>query len=571
MLRWLPLILILVSSGSKAQGLIINEVMADPGESDADCEWVELFNPGSLSVDIKGWVFEGGIMSDTSLIVKGEGFLLLARQLLDDDGDSLSFESVWGNSSGVWGDDSLLEDYLALRISMVLRNEDGSLTIVSPEGGEETFCWDYTQEGKSWEKVDPRGGNGMENWKICQDLSTPGRRNSWTTPHYDAAVFAEEISFFPSHPSPGTGVEIQGIVHNLGDRQIPPSSLTVIFFEDADLDSIIDQGEGIGQAQPIDKAIPPGDSVGVSLWGGPFSSGSHLISIWLLYPPDEYTTNNLAGKFLQIPFAQASVVINEMMYDPWEGPEWVELLNIEGAEINLQGWRLGDKVGESSPISSPGATLKDGEYAIVTSDSLDFSSIYPQVSAPLWEVKAFPSLNNDADMVVLTDASGQTVDSLFYSHKWGGDKGISLERINPYLSSSDSANWSSCVLPNGSTPGRENSIYAPLLPIKGNLSIHPNPFSPDGDGRDDRALISYRLPVETALITIRVYDLQGRKVLTLTDQEPTGYKGEKIWDGRDDQGKRISIGFYILYLEALNSSRGVLVSLKKPLVVAGKL
>jgi len=133
-----------------------------------------------------------------------------------------------------------------------------------------------------------------------------------------------------------------------------------------------------------------------------------------------------------------------------------------------------------------------------------------------------------------------------------------LERINPYLSSSDLTNWSSCVLLRGSTPGEENSIYAPLLPAKGSLSIHPNPFSPDGDGRDDRAIISYRLPVETALVTLRVYDLQGRKVSTLANQEPTGCKGEVIWDGRSDKGKRLSIGLYILYLEALNSSpRGV--------------
>jgi len=132
-------------------------------------------------------------------------------------------------------------------------------------------------------------------------------------------------------------------------------------------------------------------------------------------------------------------------------------------------------------------------------------------------VKGFPALNNDADMVVVTNASGQPVDSLFYSHRWGGDKGISLERINPYLSSSDLTNWSSRVLLRGSTPGEENSIYAPLLPAKGSLSIHPNPFSPDGDGRDDRAIISYRLPVETALVTLRVYDLQGRKVATLAN------------------------------------------------------
>lgn len=513
MLRWLLLISIFLSSELRAQGLVINEVLADPSQNDADCEWVELFNPGSTGVDLRGWRFEGKLLSDTSLIIGPEGFLLLARDLIDDDGDSLSFESVWGNGSGVWGDDSLRENYPALRISMVLRNEYGSVTMSNPEGQEQTFHWETTVEGKSWEKVDPLGGDGAENWEICQGLCTPGRRNSWTPPHWDAAIFARNISFSPSYPPPGTEVEIKGIVHNLGDRQLPPSSLIIYFFEDSDFDSTIDQGEEIGQVR-IDEAISPGDSAEVSCPGGSFSSGSHLICLWVRYPGDEDTANNLAGRFLQVPFERASVVINEIMYDPWEGPEWVELLNIRGDEISLQGWMVGDEVGVSSPLTFPATTLKDGGYAIITSDSSGFSSVYPQLSYPIWEVKGFPALNNDGDMVIITDASGQPVDSLFYSHRWGGDKGISLERINPKLSSSDSSNWSSCVHPRGSTPGEENSIYAPLLPAKGSLSIHPNPFSPDGDGMDDRAIISYRLPVETALVTLRVYDLQGRILAT---------------------------------------------------------
>jgi len=249
MLRWLLLISILIPSGVEAEGLVINEVLADPSQNDADCEWVELFNPGSTGVDLRGWRFEGKPLSDTSLIIGPEGFLLLARDLIDDDGDSLSFESVWGNGSEIWGDDSLLEDYPALRISMVLRNEYGSVTISNPEGQEQTFHWETTIEDRSREKVDPLGGDGAENWKICQGLSTPGRRNSWTPPHWDAAIFARDISFSPSYPPPGTEVEIKGVVHNLGDRQLPTSSLQVYFFKDSDLDSTFDQGEEIDTVQ----------------------------------------------------------------------------------------------------------------------------------------------------------------------------------------------------------------------------------------------------------------------------------------------------------------------------------
>lgn len=38
MLRWLLLMLILVPSGVRAQGLTINEVLAHPSQIQADCE-----------------------------------------------------------------------------------------------------------------------------------------------------------------------------------------------------------------------------------------------------------------------------------------------------------------------------------------------------------------------------------------------------------------------------------------------------------------------------------------------------------------------------------------------------
>ncbi len=570
MFRWLPLVLMLISSGARAQGLVINEVLAHPSQVQADCEWVELFNPGSTSVDLQGWEFEGKPLSDAPFILQGEGYLIMARELVDNDSNGISFESVWGDSSGIWGDNSLLENYAAIQLSMVLNDGRDSVSLVSPLGDRQVFHWETTTEGRSWEKVNPLKGDRPENWEICRGLSTPGRRNSWTLAHWDAAIFARNISFSPLFPSTRDSVEVEGFVHNSGDRQLPASILQVYFFEDFDLDSTIDEGEKIAQVG-IEGAIAPGDSAEVSSPAGPFSSGSHLICLLVCYPQDEDTSNNLAGRFLEVPFEKASVVVNEIMYDPWEGPEWVEILNIGGTAISLQGWMVGDEVVVSSPLTSPEATLEDEGYAVITSDSLGFRAAYPQVGSPIWEVQGFPSLNNDADMVLISDASGHSVDSFLYSHKWGGDKGISLERINPQLPSSGSANWSSCVAPQGATPGEENSIYAPLLPPKGELSINPNPFSPDGDGRDDRTLISYRLPVETALVTIRVYDLQGRALATIANQEPTGYKGEKIWDGRDSHGKRLSMGLYILYLEALNSSRGVLVNLKKPLVVAGRL
>ncbi len=102
--------------------------------------------------------------------------------------------------------------------------------------------------------------------------------------------------------------------------------------------------------------------------------------------------------------------------------------------------------------------------------------------------------------IFLSNKYGITIDSVYYSDTWqnpniASTKGISLERINPYLLNDNASNWSSSANPKGGTPDRKNSIfYEPSA--KENLdgiTLEPNPFSPDGDGLNDNLMISYKL------------------------------------------------------------------------------
>jgi hypothetical protein len=75
----------------------------------------------------------------------------------------------------------------------------------------------------------------------------------------------------------------------------------------------------------------------------------------------------------------------------------------------------------------------------------------------------------------------------------------------------------------------------------------PNPFNPSTsirytiarDGRDGR--------VPT---TLRVYDMRGRQVRTLVEEEKS--PGEYIvhWDGQDDRGVRLASGTYLYHIRA---------------------
>ena len=171
----------------------------------------------------------------------------------------------------------------------------------------------------------------------------------------------------------------------------------------------------------------------------------------------------------------------------------------------------------------------------------------------------------------LRDLAGFVIDSIAYTHNWGGDMCISLERINPNLPSLLKTNWGSCVDNFGGTPGRKNSIFTKTSFSKTSLKITPNPFSPDGDGRDEVTMINYRLSVKTAVLNLKIYDATGRLIRFLLNNHASGSEGSIPWNGLDDHGQRARIGIYVVYLEAINAVQGVLEKSKATVVLAGRL
>lgn len=82
----------------------------------------------------------------------------------------------------------------------------------------------------------------------------------------------------------------------------------------------------------------------------------------------------------------------------------------------------------------------------------------------------------------------------------------------------------------------------------------PNPFS-------DVTEISYFLPKGTSQVNLRVYDITGKLVKTLTEGESTDGMNTVIWDGRDSRGIKVPCGvyFYMLNTEQASQSRKMVV------------
>ncbi|MFQ6091529.1 MAG: lamin tail domain-containing protein [bacterium] len=258
------------------------------------------------------------------------------------------------------------------------------------------------------------------------------------------------------------------------------------------------------------------------------------------------------------------VTINEIMYAPESGePEWVEIYNRGDGPVDLKGWTIEDSDSTRPRLLTavPMELAPDG-YVLIVQDLADFLSLHPNVLCPVLKpLSGWPRLNNDEDRIVLRDSTRALIDRVAYEGRWGGGDGKSLERINPSWASEEPESWSTSVSDSKSTPCAQNSIYASSFVRKASLSVDPDPF-------EGETTISYELTVPTAIVKLEVYDIRGRLVRRLIDQESSGSTGEVVWTGRDDRNRRLRMGVYILYLEAMNAQMGVLDRAKKSVTLA---
>ncbi|MBN2030251.1 lamin tail domain-containing protein [bacterium] len=278
--------------------------------------------------------------------------------------------------------------------------------------------------------------------------------------------------------------------------------------------------------------------------------------------------------FFLLRFASSlsQVILNEIMFDPVaDEPEWIELHNPTDHQIDLQGWRIADADTSRKIIIADTVAIFPLSGFVVVSEDSSILNRFPFLQDQVYVPKAFPRLNNDFDTVFLFDSSGILIEYVAYGNNQCGGNGISIERISPRVSADDPTNWSPCVSIEGATPGGQNSVWTSTILPNATLSVCPNPFSPDNDGFEDVTEITYHLPVKIAHVNLHIYDVHGRRIRTFMGGTMSGSQGSIYWDGRDDQGRESSMGIYIIFLEALESMAGEVLTVKRTVVLGGKL
>lgn len=163
-----------------------------------------------------------------------------------------------------------------------------------------------------------------------------------------------------------------------------------------------------------------------------------------------------------------TIFINEFSYDPADGvSEYIELYNPTAKSFDLEGWTISDNTGVRRPITGQSHILPPESFLVLAPDAT-LKTHFPKI-ALLPMGNRFPSLNNSGDAIVLQDSSGQRLDSLRYTSRWGGRQ-HALERRSihaPPLGPNFGA-----VSDSLSTPGNPNGVEQDTTPpILTTLSI----------------------------------------------------------------------------------------------------
>ncbi|MCB2203432.1 lamin tail domain-containing protein [bacterium] len=320
-------------------------------------------------------------------------------------------------------------------------------------------------------------------------------------------------------------------------------------------------------------------------------AGAHEKANWRPSIAASGATPGLPNSVLPVqrnPLPPHSCRINEIMYEPLtQGCEWVEVTYTGNDSLDMA--RLSLEVsprGEAAVFALHGHSgrLAPGGYLVIAADSsilLRFPDMPRGRKDAVLIVldRASLGLANDGDAILLRDEDGTLLDSVVYVPDWhhpfvSDTRGRTLERLHPALPSLAAQSWSTCTHNAGGTPGALNSCFTDSRAVAANeaaLRVDPLPFSPDGDGYEDFCRISCSAPAGIHEARLRIYDVQGRLLRTLVGGAPMAARMDIVWDGLDDEGRRVRIGPYVALLDMLDVANNTVRSVKGIIVVARNL
>jgi len=431
---WMPVAL--ASDTSGVPGIVINEIMPDPDSdwdgdgsySSSGDEWVELFNPGDVSLDLEGWSLKDGGSTRRTLPA---GWVI----------DAGGFVVIYGSDLG----------------SLSLNNGGDTVSLLEPDGNTVADC--ITYDSSTDDVSLGRLPDGSGPWEYNR-LPTPGAPNhrvpelvinelcpgsyGWLELMNTGNGSVENTGLFLSNgslvvPLPPVCLDPGGwITTNLSElsgMDLANTGLLVLL--DSDGATEIDRFEWAAAEMPTF----------FGLFGRRPDGSGNVMPLAL---PTPGSSNDPTGQ----------IVINEVMPDPkhdWDGDgnasakddEWAELYNPNPYPVDISGLMVADS--GSNARSIPGNT---------SMAPLSHRVFFASELGPL-------GLNNNGDTVRLLSADGME----------------ELDRLS-YFRSTDDLSWGrvpdgspNVTEFNGPTPGSTNGDLPRVM-------VNEFLYNPAGDDLD---------------------------------------------------------------------------------------
>lgn len=259
------------------------------------------------------------------------------------------------------------------------------------------------------------------------------------------------------------------------------------------------------------------------------------------------------------------ILLNEVLFNPRVGAfDFVEIYNTSDKPFALKNWQLANvdtngDVSNTKTITVQNVVIQPNQYKVLTIEKQSLKDNYAKaVVDNVVEMASMPTFPNDKGSVVLLNEKAEIFDRLDYLEEMhhpliADPEGVSLERIDVKQPTNQAENWmSASALENFATPGYQNSQAGDMQ--SKSFWIEPKIFTPDGDGDNEITTINFSLKENASNATITIFDVEGRLIRKLIENQVVGLNGSLEWDGSDSVGVTVPIGYYIIVLEYFSTS-----------------
>lgn len=528
--------------------IVINEIMSDPDPTVylPGCEFVELYNRYHLPVDLGGWHL---VINDREYDIQGTmippgAFLVLTHPDCNGRFGIVAQQSVLTSATALVNGGAVIR----------LRDQYGRLVHSLEYEAMERYGEENTDGGWSLERADPDNlCGGAENWyiSISGKGGTPGTTNS-----HQFAV--------PDHDHPritGLGVPSTQRINILFNEPI--------FIRDGDNTRfLVDDLPAV----PV-TGLSPFAGRDLLLVPGPPADSSTLYHLAMENVSD-CAGNNAEDQRITFgmpsPPAPGMPVINEIMYDPVPGgSEYIELYNqgesfYDLFDLQLELREPGAINGTRMPLSEGSRLLFPGQYVVFCRQGHALRSEWlTGEDATVIGLDNWRSLPAGGACMRLTDRSGRSIDQVCYHDSMHHGlleitSGVSLERIDPDCTTGPQCWTSAASSENYGTPGSRNSQAEDVQTSGQQLEITPKVFSPDGDGVDDCLQIAVGRLNRGGVADLYVTDISGNLVRQIIARGIPGTGDHFYWYGKDQQGRIVLPGIYLIHLRSVSNSGSML-------------